>query len=90
MALNINCHFPLQVPTVGFSSCSDPGMLKNLLSCVAFLGIHYQQPAYQIFGCYFMQKEKERREKYITMRSSCPIRANNNNLHGYYSDSSYD
>lgn len=63
MTLNIYCYFPLQVSAISFSSCSDPRVLKYLPCCVALLGIHYQQPGYEVFCCYY--ERKKRRENII-------------------------
>lgn len=66
MTLDVYCHFPLQISAVSFSSCSDPRVLKHLSCCVAFLGIHYQQPGYEVFCCYYERKKRREGRRTVT------------------------
>lgn len=63
MTLNIYRHFLLQIPAVGFPSCSDPRVLKYLACCVALLGVHYQQPGDEVFCCCYERKKRREGEK---------------------------
>lgn len=58
VALNIDCHFPLQVSAVVFPSCLDPLMLKYLLCRVTLLRIPHKESADQVFCSYSVQKTK--------------------------------
>lgn len=66
MTLDIYRHFPLQISAVGFPSCSDPRVLKNLSCCVALLGIHYQQPGYEVFCCCYERKKRREGKRTVT------------------------
>lgn len=43
-------HLLLSFHCIGLASRFDPGVLKNLMSCVALFGVYHQQPAHQIFS----------------------------------------
>lgn len=52
-------HLLLSFHCIGLASRFNPGVLKNLMSCVALFGVYHQQPAHQIFGsCWNERREK--------------------------------